>query len=108
MQQPKQKGPGSVGALAEAQNFKDRVRHSTALDGYRALAGQPSIRPVVDWRKQPVDDSPLAPAPLLRHCANLLDTVVGTIQADVKIGQCGRGVIAHVADRLRAVAEVLR
>jgi hypothetical protein len=59
------------------------------------------------WSAKPVDDSPLAPAPLLRHCAEVLDVVVGAIAGGTAIGQCGRGVIAHVADRLRAVAEVL-
>jgi hypothetical protein len=38
-------GPGSVGALPEAEERNDRIRNSTALSGYRTLAndGRPAV-----------------------------------------------------------------
>jgi len=100
----------------------NRKRLGGRID-YAALAGQPSSRLTANASSRPidvllsrldgvqngkVDDSPLVSRALLIHCADVLDTVVGTIARGVPIGQCGRGVIAHVADRLRAVAEVLK
>lgn len=41
----KRSGPDAQ-ARTEAGNFHDRIRQSTALDTYRALAGQPSSRPI--------------------------------------------------------------
>lgn len=38
-------GPGSVGALPEAENHNHRIRNSTALAGYRVLAGgRPAVQ----------------------------------------------------------------
>lgn len=56
----KRRGPGSVGALPEAENRNTRIRNSTALSSYRALAGngRPAIqtpRPVrlpANWRER--------------------------------------------------------
>lgn len=39
----KRRGPGSVGALPEAENNNHRIGNSTALTGYRALAGDPRV-----------------------------------------------------------------
>ncbi len=47
----KRRGPGSDGALPEAENPIHRVRHSTALTGYRALAGRPARQPA-NWRER--------------------------------------------------------
>ena len=41
----KRRGPGSVGALPEAENHNHRVRNSTALAGYRVLTGgRPAVQ----------------------------------------------------------------
>jgi hypothetical protein len=41
----KRRGPGSVGALPEAENQNHRIGNSSALAGYRALAGsRPAVR----------------------------------------------------------------
>lgn len=54
-----------------------------------------------------VSGSPLPPAPLLRHCAEMLDGVVGYLARQQPVSPAGRGLIAHIACRLRSVAEVI-
>jgi len=113
-------GPDAQARIG-AENFKHRIGNSSALDAYRAPAGQTPSRLTANAssrlndsehlgiiRSGNIDDAPLTARALLIHCADVLDTVVGVIASGIPVGQCGRGVIAHVADRLRAVAEVLK
>ncbi len=57
---------------------------------------------------EPVEDSRMPPARMLRHCAETLDVIVGHLALRQPVSLAGRSLIAHIADRLRAIAEVLR
>ena len=57
---------------------------------------------------KPVEESRMPPARMLRHCAETLDVIVGHLALRQPVSLAGRSLIAHIADRLRAVAEVLQ
>lgn len=56
----------------------------------------------------PVADSPLTPARMLQHIADVLDVVIGHLSLGAPVSLAGRAMIGHCAERLRAVAEVLK
>jgi len=87
---------GERGRASGIATGKPRPLNFTAADHLRAI------------QNCPVDDSPLPPARMLDHCADVIEVIMRCLCRDEPVSISARKLMAHVADRLRQVAEVIR